>query len=111
MTVGAEASGYSSSFARKTEPLGVAVLRAASAAAAAQEVLAEWARSLEADFRRGPFDVTQPMTGIAPARSAAGSEVPRPNCSGSARCVGRSHAWRVCDCRNRKGAAIRADAG
>jgi L-lactate dehydrogenase complex protein LldG len=64
-------------FREKAEPLGVTVLRVASAAAAAQAV-AEWAQSLEADSVVVTSDVTQQMPGIASALSATGLRVQSP---------------------------------
>jgi L-lactate dehydrogenase complex protein LldG len=61
-------------FREKAEPLGVSVLRVASAEAAAQAV-ADWALSLEADCIVIASEVTQQMPGIAAALTSAGLRV------------------------------------
>ena len=64
-------------FREKAEPLGVAVLRVASAAAAAQAI-AGWAQSVEADSVIVASEATRRMPGIAPALTAAGLQVQPP---------------------------------
>jgi L-lactate dehydrogenase complex protein LldG len=61
-------------FREKSEPLGVAVLRVASAEAAAQAV-ADWARSLETDCIIVASEVTRHIPGIALALTSAGLQV------------------------------------
>jgi L-lactate dehydrogenase complex protein LldG len=61
-------------FREKAEPLGVTVLRVASAAAAAQAV-AEWARSLETDYVIVASEVTQRMPDIGTALASTGLRV------------------------------------
>jgi L-lactate dehydrogenase complex protein LldG len=64
-------------FREKAEPLGVTVLRVASAAAAAQAV-ADWAQSLETDGVIVASEVNVQMPGIAPALTFAGLRVHLP---------------------------------
>jgi len=64
-------------FREKAEPLGVTVLRVASAAAAAQAV-AEWAQSLEADSVIVASEATRQMPDISPALISAGLRVQPP---------------------------------
>jgi L-lactate dehydrogenase complex protein LldG len=64
-------------FREKAEPLGVTVLRVASAAAAAQAV-AEWAQSLEADSVIVAAEATRRMPDISPALTSAGLRVQPP---------------------------------
>ena len=64
-------------FREKAEPLGVTVLRVASAAAAAQAV-ADWAQSLETDGVVVASEVTERMPGIAPALTSAGLQIRPP---------------------------------
>jgi len=64
-------------FREKAEPLGVTVLRVASAAAAAQAV-AEWAQSLEADSVIVAAEATRRMPDISPALTSAGLIVQPP---------------------------------
>ena len=61
-------------FREKAEPLGVTVLRVASAAAAAQAV-AEWARSLETDSVIVASEVTQRMPDVGTALAGTGLRV------------------------------------
>jgi len=61
-------------FREKAEPLGITVLRVASAEAAAQAI-AEWARSLEADCVIIASEVMRHLPSIAPALTSAGLRV------------------------------------
>lgn len=61
-------------FREKAEPLGVAVLRVASAEAAVQAVV-DWARSLETDCVIVASEVMRQMPGIATALTSAGLRV------------------------------------
>jgi L-lactate dehydrogenase complex protein LldG len=61
-------------FREKAEPLGVTVLRVASAAAAAQAV-AEWAQALETDCVIVASEVTQRMPHVGTALAATGLRV------------------------------------